>query len=129
MEAGGGVLVHLHQARALQVQFHLHMRGEDAGHLVTRHRLGWDCVCMTCAGIHHHRPSRAPRQHISPGLWVWGRGVYTHIHDLVKGTFYPPPPSLENPKSVNHASIGFGHTTSSQGTLGLGAKHLLGKLP
>jgi hypothetical protein len=63
------------------------------------------------------------------GIVGMGGGVYTHIHDLVKGTFYPPPPSLENPKSVNHASIGFGHTTSSQGTLGLGAKHLLGKLP
>jgi hypothetical protein len=80
-----------------------------------------------CAGIRHHQPSRAPRQHTSSGLWVWG--VYTHIHDPVKGTFYPSPRPLENPKSIDHASLGSGHTLSSQGTMGLGAKHLLGKLP
>jgi hypothetical protein len=56
-------------------------------------------------------------------------GVYTHIHDPVKGTFYPSPRPLENPKSIDHASLGSGHTLSSQGTMGLGAKQLLGKLP
>jgi hypothetical protein len=53
----------------------------------------------------------------------------THIYDPAKGTFYPPPPPLENPKSIGNASLASGHTVSSQGTMGLGAKHLLGKLP
>jgi hypothetical protein len=68
-------------------------------------------------------------KHLTGVVEMGGGGVYTHIYDPTKGTFYPPPPPLENPKSIGNASLASGHTVSSQGTMGLGAKHLLGKLP
>jgi hypothetical protein len=40
-------------------------------------------------------------------------GVYTHIHDPVKGTFYPPLPPLENPKPTDSANLAYGHIVSS----------------
>jgi hypothetical protein len=43
--------------------------------------------------------------------------------------FYTTPPLLENPKPNESANLAVGHTVSTQSTMGLGAKHLLGKLP
>jgi hypothetical protein len=63
------------------------------------------------------------------GVGGGGEGVYTHIHDPVKGMFYTPPPSPDNPKTIEIANLASGRTVSSQGAMGLGAKHLLGKLP
>jgi hypothetical protein len=68
---------------------------------------------------------RVDSSHRDCGYW----GVYTHIHDPVKGTFYTPPPPLENPKPTDTANLASGRAVSSHNTMGLGAKHLLGKLP